>query len=167
MYQRDLLISVQQEEALIGVRYAQRPSWQWRNVSTTVIKFLKVPTVGTRLEENKDVKENFTMRFVADRINIRIFLLPMIYNTVSARFMAQLNMSFMQYLLFWNCRYIASYWKPSISRLWHKLRWERGFDPTECWYFPHASVSCPSEDYTLACLAEETHLHNLTFPTHE
>lgn len=67
------MISVQQEEALISVRYAWRPFWLWRNVSTTVIKFLKAPIVGTRVEENKDVKANFTMRFVADRINIRIF----------------------------------------------------------------------------------------------
>lgn len=70
------------------------------------------------------------MWFVADRINIRIFLRSMIYSTVSARFIAQLNMSFMQYLLFWNCRYIGWYWKPSIDRLWHN-KWRCGwrFDP--------------------------------------
>lgn len=119
----------------MGVVYARRASSPWRNVSTTVIKSPKVPTVGTRLEENKDVKESFTVWLVADRINIRIFLRAMIYSTVSARFMAQLNMSFMQYLLFWNCRCIAWYWQLSINRLWHN-RWRCGRrrDP---WCCPH------------------------------
>lgn len=93
--------------------------------------------VGTRLEENKDVKESFTMWFVADKINTRIFLWPMIYSTVSARLIAQLNMSFIQYLQFWNCRYIAQYWKPFINRLWHsKWRRERKFDLSKSSSFP-------------------------------
>lgn len=86
----------------------------------------------------------------------------MIYSTVSARFMAQLNMSFMQYLLFWNCRYIAWYWKPTINSLWHnKWRCGRRFDPSESWYFPHMHQflihqgTVPSNVY-MTCSREST-----------
>lgn len=62
----------------------------------------------------------------------------MIYSTASARFIHQLNMSFIRYFLFWNCRYIAQCWKPFVNRLWqNKWKCERRFDLSKSCFFPH------------------------------
>lgn len=113
------------------------------------------------------------MWFVADRTNIRIFLWPMIYSTVSARFIAQLNMSFMQYLFYWNCRYIAWYWKPSINRLTTNEDVEGDLTPLSpgifltCISFLSIKGLYPQMSAWNACMHAENQLHNWTCSTNQ